>query len=703
MTLAKAAQDHAGSNRAVPLDRDLLPWLAVLAASAVAFALLGELPWLKALPADLLPPISDWINVAMAAFVYSFKWLFRAVNWLLDWPMWGLQGLLHWLPWPATICLVAMVAYAAAGAGLAAFSTAALFYMVAIGYWDESMTTLSLVGVSVPLSLLLGSAIGILGFKSRRAARIILPMLDLMQTVPTFAYLIPILLLFGFGQVVGLIASTIYAAPCMTRNVMLGLRRVPADVLEAGQIMGCTERQLLWRVQIPTAMPTLMVGVNQTIMAALSMVIIAAVIGGFDDIGWELLSTLRKAQFGQSLLAGLVIALIAMVLDRISSGFAKQQFLYRPRQGSLWQRYRRQWIALGLIAVWVLLAQLLPALRSYPEEWVLHPAGALNGAINSILETFGGLLGWIRDQFLLFLLLPLRNGIAAVATPKLWGLTLTPSFIALYCGLVLGIAFAVTRYASWRLGLVIVLLGAFYFLGAVNILWLAAVLALALFAYQVAGWRMALFALSAVTFIVLNGVWREAMLSFYLCAVSVFISAAIGVALGIWSALNDRVSAFLRPINDTLQTMPQFVFLIPVVMFFRVGEFPALLAIVSYAIVPSIRYTEHGIRQVRGDLVEAARAMGCTRRQILWRVQLPMAMPEIMLGINQTILFGIAMLVVAALVGTRELGQLVYSALTNADAGKGAVAGLSMALIAMVADRIAQAWAAQRKEALGLS
>ncbi len=703
MTLAKAAQDHAGSSRVATLDRDLLPWLAVLVASAVAFVLLGELPWLKALPADLLPPISDWINVAMAAFVDSFKWLFRAVNWLLDWPMWGLQGLLHWLPWPATICLVAMVAYAAAGAGLAAFSTVALLYMVVIGYWDESMTTLSLVGVSVPLSLLLGSAIGILGIKSRRAARIILPVLDLMQTVPTFAYLIPILLLFGFGQVVGLIASTIYAAPCMTRNVMLGLRRVPTDVLEAGQIMGCTQRQLLWRVQIPTAMPTLMVGVNQTIMAALSMVIIAAVIGGFDDIGWELLSTLRKAQFGQSLLAGLVIALIAMVLDRISSGFAKQQFLYRPRQGSLWQRYRRQWIALGLVAAWVLLAQLLPAVRSYPEEWVLHPAGALNGAINSILETFGGFLGWIRDQFLLFLLLPLRNGIAAVATPKLWGFTLTPSLIALYCALVLGIAFAATRYAGWRLGLVIVLLSAFYFFGAVNILWLVAVLALALFAYQVAGWRMALFALSAIFFIVLAGVWREAMLSFYLCAVSVFISAGIGVALGIWSALNDRVSAFLRPINDTLQTMPQFVFLIPVVMFFRVGEFPALLAIVSYAIVPSIRYTEHGIRQVRGDLVEAARAMGCTRRQILRRVQLPMAMPEIMLGINQTILFGIAMLVVAALVGTRELGQLVYSALTNADAGKGAVAGLSMALIAMVADRIAQAWAARRKEALGLA
>ena len=703
MTLAKAAQDHAGSSRVAALDRDLLPWLVDLSACAVAFALRGDLPWLKALPADLLPPISDWINGVMTAFVDGFKWLFRAVNWVLDWPMWWLQGLLHWLPWPAAICLVAMVAYAASGVGLSAFSIIALLYMVVIGYWDETMTTLSLVGVSVPLSLLLGSAIGILGFKSRRAARIILPALDLMQTMPTFAYLIPILLLFGFGQVVGLIASMIYAAPCMTRNVMLGLQRVPLDVLEAGQVMGCTRRQLLWRVQIPTALPTLMVGVNQTIMAALSMVIIAAVIGGFNDIGWELLSTLRKAQFGQSLLSGIVIALIAMVLDRISSGFARQQFMYRPRQGSTWQRYRRQWIALGLVAAWTLLAQLFPALRTYPDEWVLQPAGALNDVIVYILQTCGGLLSWIRDQFLLFLLLPLRNGIAAVATPKLWGFTLTPSLVALYCASVIAIAFAATRYSGWRLGMTVVLVATFYFFGAVNFPWLAVTLALGLFAYQVAGWRMALFALLAVLFIVLTGVWREAMLSFYLCAISVFISAGIGVALGIWSALNDRVSAFLRPINDTLQTMPQFVFLIPVVMFFKVGEFPALLAIVSYAIVPSIRYTEHGIRQVRYDLIEAARAMGCTGRQILWRVQLPLAMPEIMLGINQTILFGIAMLVVAALVGTRELGQLVYNALTNADAGKGFVAGFSMALIAMVADRIAQAWAVRRKEALGLS
>src|SRR5690606_28831916 len=143
-----------------------------------------------------------------------------------------------------------------------------------------------------------------------------------MQTVPAFAYLLPMLLLFGFGPVVGLIASAIYAIPPMVRNVILGLSSVPDDVREAGVMGGCTEWQQFWLVEVPSAKRQIMVGVNQTIMAALSMVIIAAVIGGFNDIGWEVLSAINKAQFGQSLFAGLVIALIAMLLDRLSMAFA---------------------------------------------------------------------------------------------------------------------------------------------------------------------------------------------------------------------------------------------------------------------------------------------------------------------------------------------------------------------------------------------
>ena len=224
----------------------------------------------------------------------------------------------------------------------------------------------------------------------------------------------------------------------------------------------------------------------------------------------------------------------------------------------------------------------------------------------------------------------------------------------------------------------------------------------ALVAWQAGGWRVTLFAVLGMLFILLTGVWKQAMLSIYLCGAAVLYSFVVGGAIGVWAAGNDRVSKILRPINDTLQTLPQFVYLIPILFLFQIGDFSALIAVIAYAIVPMIRYTEHGVRNVRPEVIEAATSMGCTKRQILFQIQLPMALPEIMLGFNQTIMYGLAMLVIAALVGTRDLGQLVYIALGKANAGQGLVAGLSIAIIAMVADRIIQAWANKKKAQLGL-
>jgi glycine betaine/proline transport system permease protein len=159
----------------------------------------------------------------------------------------------------------------------------------------------------------------------------------------------------------------------------------------------------------------------------------------------------------------------------------------------------------------------------------------------------------------------------------------------------------------------------------------------------------------------------------------------------------------LRPINDTLQTIPIFVFLIPGIMVFLVGEFTALIAIVMYAVVPAIRYTELGIRNVPVTAVEAARAHGATRWQLLWQVQLPIALPEIMLALNQTIMMALAMVVVAALVGARGLGQAVMTGLTAGNPGLGVVAGLAIAFIAIITDRIIQSWSLRRKRELGLA
>jgi glycine betaine/proline transport system permease protein len=698
--------------RAKGLDPSILPWLVVGGLSAAlllwtqpfAAEFLGGLPaWIAKYPSAANKPVVAAINAAMEWFVETFRWLFTSVSAALGWPMTGLQVSLQWLPWPATLGGFTVLAYVAGGRRLAIFTAVALLYMVVTGYWAESMNTLALVGVSVPLAVALGFGLGVWGYRSERAERVIQPCLDLMQTVPTFAYLIPLLLLFGFGPVVGLIASAIYACPPMVRNVMHGLRRIPSDVVEAGRMCGATGRQRFWWVEVPTALPQIMVGVNQTTMAALSMVIIAAIIGGFDDIGWEVLSTMRKAQFGQSLLAGLVIALIAMIMDRISWGFTERERFQHGVDESLWRRHGALITAAAVMVGATLLAQAIPFLKSYPADWTFYPAQAINDRLKVFIGDYGAALDAFKNAVNFYFLLPIKIGLKTAVRPVSWGIEFTPALQAAYWLALAALGGAAWRVWSWRGAVLVLVIGTFLFFGLTRAPWPVFFAVVLVVAWQAGGRRVALFAGLGMTFILLTGVWKEAMLSVYLCGAAVFISFVAGGALGVWAARNRWVSAIIRPINDTLQTMPQFVYLIPILMFFQVGDFSALIAVIAYAIVPMIRYTEHGIRNIRPDVIEAAEAMGCTRRQILFQIQLPMALPEIMLGLNQTIMYGLAMLVIAALVGTRDLGQLVYIALGKADTGKGLVAGLSIALIAMISDRIIQAWANRKKAELGLA
>ena len=188
----------------------------------------------------------------------------------------------------------------------------------------------------------------------------------------------------------------------------------------------------------------------------------------------------------------------------------------------------------------------------------------------------------------------------------------------------------------------------------------------------------------------------------YLCGVSVIIAVMIGIPIGILAAQNDRAGRVIGGVIDTLQTLPSFVYLIPAVMLLRVGDFTAMIAIILYALAPAVRYSAHGVKSVEPQLIEAGTVAGCTRWQLLYRIRLPLALPEIMLGINQTIMLALSMLVITALVGTRELGQEVYIALTKADTGRGIVAGLSVALIAIIADRLIASGAARARKRLGL-
>ena len=685
------------------IDRSFMVWLGLISFVIACVFLSREIEWLKTYPEALLVPFSPVMNLGMVAVVDAVGPFFFAISGLLTFPFSWVQSLFHWLPWPVTVALVAIVAHAAQGYRLVAFAVLSMTYMLVTGYWYQSMNSLALVAISVPLAIVVGFAFGVWGFYSKRAERIIMPSLDLLQTVPAFAYLIPILLLFGFGPVVGLIASLLFSFPPMVRNTILGLRGVADEVIESGLMSGATRPQLFWQVRLPSAQRQILLGVNQATMASLSMVIVASIIGGTDDIGWEVLSTMRKALFGESLLAGIVIALIAMILDRVTRGLALRESEYDHEQVPSWHQAHRHWILAGAaFVVLFYLSTLVPALSEYPEAWQFHPAKYLNDSIDYIIINYSSAIESIKTVSFFYIMLPTRIGLEQTISPYSWGFEMTISHTIGFVVLVVSLMGAAFHYISSRAAIAVAVLGLIYYFGLTNIPWLALSVVFIFLGARLGGMKLAVGTALGLAFLLLTDSWEAAVLSLYLCGLAVIISFVIGGAIGIWAAHNDRVSAIVRPINDTLQTMPLFVLLIPVVMIFKIGEFSALLAIIAYAFVPAIRYVEHGLRDLPEEVIEAATAMGCTGRQLLFHVKLPLALPVIMLGLNQTIMYAIAMLVIAALVGTDDLGQQVYIGLSDGDFGVGMTAGIGMAIIAMIADRMTQGWSASKRKELGV-
>ncbi|HET6621053.1 MAG TPA: ABC transporter permease subunit [Dongiaceae bacterium] len=677
------------------LDPGLRVWLPVILFMALCLVVRDMAPWISLYPPEWVPPIAPMIDSISTAVTEFVKPVFRGIAWLTDWPMRGVQAVLQWIPWPIMLVLVGVTALRAGGRSLAWFALGALLYLLAAGYWHQSMNTLALVLLAVPMSVGSGFALGALAHRVPRLRGAIEVALDVMQTMPAFAYLIPLLLLFGFGPVVGLIASAIYAIPPMVRNTLLGLERVPSDIKESGLMSGCTPRQGFWLVEVPTAMPQMLVGINQSTMAAFSIVIIASIIGGFEDIGWEVLSSMRKAAFGQSLLSGLVIALMAMVMDRITLGLAARNGAQRPA----WLTARRFWgIIAGAFVVALALHVLgLSDLIPLAGKRGLIDAEPLNKWVLGLVTAYADPLETFKNNVLYFFILPLRIGMVGAVAPMSWGIELTPTVIAIYVLLIGLVAAALGRSFGWRGTLAVTVAGTFFYFGFSSFPWPAFMALVTVLAWRCAGIGVAAFALLSCLFILVLGLWQPFMQTVYLCGLAVALCLLIGGLVGVWAAHNNTVSRIVRPINDTLQTMPQFVFLIPALMFFKVGELTALIAIMLYVIVPPIRYVEHGIRHVRVDCIEAGQQCGCTPLQLLFQVKLPLAMPVVMLGLNQTIMAALSMVVIAAMVGTRDLGQQVYIALGKANAGLGLTSGLAIALAAMVADRIIRGWAARRR------
>ena len=259
---------------------------------------------------------------AIAEFGHVFDGVVRAVVMLLD----GLEVVLLATPWPVVMLVLMVMAFRLAGARVAIFTAASLAYLALFGLWEISMITVALIGAGAGICIVFGIPIGIWFGRNARAYHIAEPVLDFMQTMPTFVYLIPIIAFFGTGKPPGVLVTIIFAIPPVIRLTALGIRNVPETTLEAALAFGCSSWQLLWKVQLPLATPSIMAGINQTILMSLSMVVIASLIGA-EGLGALILESLQYAAKGQGLLAGLAILLCAMVMDRIAQGF------YRRKRG----------------------------------------------------------------------------------------------------------------------------------------------------------------------------------------------------------------------------------------------------------------------------------------------------------------------------------------------------------------------------------
>ena len=623
--------------------------LALLLAALVLVLFRNALPpALLRIPETLILPFADWINVIFAfarddlGLMTATRAFSDVVEFCLDVTANLLYGKSRWprlgpIPWVVIAVTFGMIGYALAGWRLALISGGTFVWIAVMGQWKWAMETLSVIVVAAPLSIALGLAVGALAWRSRFAERIVNPLLNVAQSLPHFAYMIPVVVFIGVGPKAGAIVTVIFSVPPMIRMTMLGLRAVSPEIIESGKMSGATRWQLMTRVRLPAARTELLIGVNQVIMQSLAMVVLASFIG-MPGLGQKLLQLLQSLKIGLSVEIGITIVLLAVVLDRLSKAWAmKQPEHHAP--GAAWVHSHRLWVIwMGFVALGFALAAMHPYFVEVDRKQALSLAGPIDSLVGGFIDMISPVTDWLRWFLITWVLIPVRDAF-------LW--LPTSAVLVFLAGI------------GWRIG----------------------------------GARSALVCLAFILPIALSGWWDRAMITVYTVTVSVVLALMIGVPLGLFGASKPIRSQRFLLVCDTLQTFPSFIYLIPVIMLFGVNDVAVIAAVTVFATVPIIRYTIEGLRNVPHEIVESAEMSGGTKGQILWHVKLPLAVPTLVVGANQSIMFALFMVIIAAFIGTQDLGQEMQRALSSTDVGKGLVLGLAVAFMGLMADHLLLKWA----------
>lgn len=629
--------------------------VGVIAAMWVSYrAWRGEYPWPASLRWDSLSPQLDsfqtWLIEQRTATDRNLVFdVFEGIRTLLDDLVAWIYRFFRWLTWPGVAAVGTLLVGWLGGLRAAAITLAAFATYAATGLWAESMETFALMVVAVGISLTIGIPLGIAAGRSARFNRIVTPLLDAAQIVPAFAYLMPVVLLFSVGYAAAVVVTMVYAIPPAVRITALGIRGVPVNSVEAAASLGATRSQTLFKVQLPLARRLLLLGVNQTILFALSMVVIAGLIGG-GGLGAVVNSGLFSNP-SLALLAGFVIVVMAIALDRTTEAIAERTDPVRSHDRSS----RPRWLgaalaAAGLLAVVV--AKAVGAAAIYPLETA---AGRTVSLQSWLVGRIDAVLTFVQD--------PTRV-IFKLTEP-------TGTFILVHLLQPLQRVLMEGPWLTTLLGLTLI---AFILSGARPALVAFLMLFLTGFLGQSSG----------------TPVWTLAMDTLSQVLVATAIAVLIGIALGIAAAESKTVSRILRPVNDVLQTLPQLVYIIPFIYLMPVSIVPGIVAGVLYAFPVVVRLVERGLGDVAPESVEAAGAFGATRLQILRKVKIPLAGDAIMLGVNQGIVMVLAVVVIGGLVGSGGLGYEVAQGLVRGQFGQGVISSVAILSLGIALDRVTQ-------------
>ncbi|GIE36387.1 glycine/betaine ABC transporter permease [Actinoplanes italicus] len=606
------------------LEQQRGPWLTrtialvLIAAATVAYLVFRGEPAAENTDAAafrLFTDVRDWVDEnrdTHPAFLFGMNYLRLGVRLLTE----SVSAALTGLGFAGLVAVAGAVSFVLAGWRYALLAVAGFLSFAVLGLWTESVATLSLTLSAVLLSVLIGVPLGVLAARVRWFGAAIRPVLDVMQILPAFAYLAPMTLLFLIGSPAAVVATLIYAVPVTIRITELGIAGVSPTAVEAAAAQGSTRWQLLVKVRLPMARPVLVLAVNQTIMMALSMVVVTALIDA-PGLGENIIRALERVNVGAAFDAGLAIVIMAVVLDRVTTAASR-------RSPIGWR------VSVPVLAAAAVVA-LLPIGDAVPRWSAAEPVNEITAWVE--LHWYDA-TEWLRNTVSTVLLNPLET----VLTTTPW----------------------------WLFTLVVVAIG-----------------------FLAAGWRAALIAGAASAGIAGLGLWAHAMQTLATVLVGTALTLLIGAWAGVLCARHDRLATAVRPLLDAAQTMPSFVYLLPAVALFGASRFTAIVAAVIFAVPPVVRLVERGIRDVPSPVVEAAVSSGSTPRQLLWKVQLPLARPGLLLAANQGIVMVLGMVVVGGLVGAGALGYDVVAGFSQReDFGRGLAAGFAIVLLGILLDRL---------------